>query len=241
MIQITDLSQIACGDCLEIMQEMPSASVDAIVTDPPYMLQIRSDGVGALSPWGDLMNSAYWYAEMLRQFKRLLRSEGACLVFMNWRGLPTLMKAGYMADLPIRGVLTWSKQWPGTGHFFRTSSELLCLFVGEKFKMRNRCLLDVQYFPPVPTAKRLHSAEKPVELLRFAIENISSDAEHDTVFDPFMGSGSTGVAAEMEGRRFIGIELDERFYDVARKRIEEVGKQQSILQYTGQSQEGIAR
>lgn len=59
MIQITGLSQIACGDCLEIMQEMPSASVDAIVTDPPYMLQIRSDGVGALSPWGDLMNSAY--------------------------------------------------------------------------------------------------------------------------------------------------------------------------------------
>lgn len=190
MIQITGLSQIACGDCLEIMQEMPSASVDAIVTDPPYMLQIRSDGVGALSPWGDLMNSAYWYAEMLRQFKRLLRSEGACLVFMNWRGLPTLMKAGYMADFPIRGVLTWSKQWPGTGHFFRASSELLCLFVREKFKMRNRCLLDVQYFPPVPTAKRLHSAEKPVELLRFAIENISNDAEHDTVFDHSWGAAA---------------------------------------------------
>lgn len=167
-----DAYEVRQGDCLDLMHKMPIASVDAVIADPPYMINTKSDGMGKLDPWADYMNAAYWYAELLRAIRRVLSPNGAAWVFMNWRGLTTLNKASCEARWPIGSVLTWAKDWPGTGNLLRSSSELVCLFVGDDFKMPRHDLLDVQTFKPVPTAQRVHPAQKPTELLRFLIEAV---------------------------------------------------------------------
>lgn len=221
-----DAYEVRQGDCLDLMHKMPIASVDAVIADPPYMINTKSDGMGKLDPWADYMNAAYWYAELLRAIRRVLSPNGAAWVFMNWRGLTTLNKASCEARWPIGSVLTWAKDWPGTGNLLRSSSELVCLFVGDDFKMPRHDLLDVQTFKPVPTAQRVHPAQKPTELLRFLIEAVCPGG--GIVLDPFAGSGSTGVACAETGRRFVGMEMSERYHGLASRRVAEAYAQQRL-------------
>lgn len=155
------------GDCIDVMRGMSEGTADCVIADPPYMIGTKSDGHGKLDPWADYMNASYWYAELLRSIRGVMSPTGCAWVFMNWRGLATLTRAACDAGWPIGSVLTWHKDWPGTGNLLRSSSELVCLFAGEWFEMTRRDIQDVQTFKPVPTSQRVHPAQKPVELLRF--------------------------------------------------------------------------
>ena len=123
--------------------------------------------------------------------------------------------------------MVWSKDWPGTGDPLRASHELCLLYTCEGFKRPNAKTLDVQTCKPVPTAHRVHSAQKPVSLLRMMLE--FTTARGDTVLDCFCGSGSTGVAAVSLGRRFVGIEANAAIAEVARRRIEAEASQGQLF------------
>ena len=183
------------------------------------MINTKSDLHGKLQPWGDYMNAAVWYRSVLLELKKALKNDGCAWVFMNWRGMSTLTKAACDAGWPIASCMVWNKTGLGTGNYLRSKYELVALFAMPDFQIKNRGIADIQEFKQVPFHRRFHSAQKPVELLKFLIEN--STEERDIVLDPFMGSGSTGVACAETNRRFIGIDLDGGFCDTAKQRINE--------------------
>ena len=207
------------GDCLDLLRAMPDASVDAVVTDPPYGINTKSDGSGKLSPWADLCNAAFWYKEWMIECCRVLKPTGSMWTCMNWRSMVTFQKASCDAGWPIESMLVWDKSWigPGGSRGLRPSYELVALWAMPDFAISNRGLPDIQVFKWCGHKPTEHPAEKPVGLMRFCVEHGSPDG--GVVLDPFCGSGTTGVASLECGRSFIGCELDQRWSDFARRRI----------------------
>lgn len=212
------------GDCLEIMGELPLMSVNAVITDPPYMIGAISTGNASAKAggWADMENSAWWYSEWLKRARRALKQDGFCCVFGNWRSLPTLLYAFSKIKWQVDSLLVWDKEWigPAGPRQLRPTYEVV-LFAGmPKAKIANRSASDVYRCRWMAGNSKTtdHAAEKPVDLMRHLIRLTTN--EGDTVLDCFMGSGTTGVAAHMEDRRFIGIEREvEYFNDIAVPRV----------------------
>ncbi len=226
-----------CADCLDILPTLPK--VDAVITDPPYGINTKSDGSGKLSPWGDLVNSAFWYAAWIAEVRKKLRPTGALWSCLNWRSLVTFQKAACDIGWPIDSLMVWDKQWIGPGGVrgLRPSYELVALFGGADFAITDRGLPDVQQFPVGSFKPNGHPAEKPVALMDFLVKHTAGPV----VMDLFMGSGTTGVSASKAGRQFIGIEMDERWFDIACRRIEQAQKQAPLFPHEqGQKPEQLA-
>lgn len=205
------------GDCREILPEIGGA--DLIVTDPPYVFGIASTfEEGKAGGWGDLMNAAAIYAGWLREFWRIVSNRaGAAWVFNSWRSFPVLARAAHEARWPIESLLVWDKEWigPGGPRGLRPTYEVCALFAHPEYQVRDRSTPDI-WRAKWAGAKEHHPAEKPTALLRRMIQAGGGDGP---VLDPFMGSGSTLIAARDSGRRAIGIEIEERYCEIAAKRL----------------------
>ncbi len=191
-----------------------------VLTDPPYMINTKSSGGGKINPWADYCNAAYWYAEWIRESRRILKSTGCLWSFMNWRSIVTFQKAACDIGWPIESMLIWDKCWIGPGGVrgLRPSYEMVALWAMPDFKLRNRGLYDIQRFKWSSVKPHGHPAEKPVELMRWIVEE--STEPGNTVADLFMGSGTVGEACVNTGRDFIGIELNSDYLQIAKERIE---------------------
>lgn len=205
------------GDCREVLPEIPTAGL--VVTDPPYVFGLASTfEEGKAGGWGDMMNSAGIYAGWLREWWRLIENTaGAAWVFNSWRSFPVLARAAHEARWPIESLLIWDKEWigPGGPSGLRPSYEVVALFRHPLFKVTDRSTPDI-WRSKWAGAKEHHPAEKPVSLLERMIGAGGGDGP---VLDPFLGSGSTLVAAKNLGRRAIGIEIEERYCEIAAKRL----------------------
>ncbi len=214
--------ELHLGDCLEIMQTLEDESVDAVITDPPYMFGAASTSGGSgnakISKFGDLLNQSYFYREIINVCERVVVPDGCIWMFSNWRGFPVMMKAVVEADQSIASVLVWDKCWIGPGGMvgLRPSYELVILIPFGTFALPNRGLPDI-WRHKWASKKPHHPAEKPLSLLKQMV----SETPGDTILDPFMGSGTTGVACVQTGRNFIGIEIEPKYYEIAEKRIAE--------------------
>lgn len=217
------------GDCLELMKDIPDGSVDMVLTDPPYMINTKSTGAGKLNPWADYCNASFWYAEWMRQAKRISKNTGCLWSFLNWRSFVTFQKAACDIGWPMESVLVWDKCWigPGGAKGLRPSYELVALWAMPDFKIENRGLYDIQRFKWSSKKPHGHPAEKPVDLMKWVIEQ--STRPGDTICDLFMGSGTTGEACMLTGRSFIGMELDPSYFETACKRIGEAQKQIKLV------------
>ncbi|HMV46535.1 MAG TPA: site-specific DNA-methyltransferase [Blastocatellia bacterium] len=208
------------GDCAELLPAMPD--VDLIVADVPYSFGLNSTDDGA--SWGDLMNAAQVYAGWLRQFRRLTATKnGAAWVFNSWRSFPVLARGANDARWPITSLMVWDKGRMGAGPLrgLRPRYELCALLMHDGFKIQNRKLTDI-WLQPLPYRKPTgHKSEKPVGL----IEKIICESGSRSVLDPFLGSGTTAVAAKQLGVKCIGIEIEERWCEVAAKRAEQAEHQ----------------
>ena len=226
-----------CGDCLEVLPTLAAGSVDAVITDPPYSSGTRreaSKGVRksmnretADEAWfaSDCLTTTgfVWLMRSLALLTKRIMGRGAhFLSFIDWRMYPQLSAAIESADLRQVGLVVWDKQHFGMGNYFRNQHELLLHFTyGKSRPMARRDLGNVLRVPRQGTD--LHPTEKPVELLALLVSAVTHESE--TVFDPFMGSGTTLVAAELFGRRGIGIEIDPGYFDIACRRVEQAVKQ----------------
>lgn len=203
------------GDCRDVLPTLPD--VGLVVTDPPYIFGIASTE-GKVG-WGDLMNSSVWYASWLSETKRLTANAGGAVwVFNSWRSFPVLARASYDVQWPIQSLLVWDKDWigPGGTQGLRPQYELVALFVHPTFSILNRSLPDVWRHKWMSTIGVTdHRAEKPVELLT----RIVNESGAGLVLDPFMGSGTTLVATKKLGRKAIGIEVEEKYCEMAAKRL----------------------
>lgn len=206
------------GDCREIIPELEG--VRLVVTDPPYVFGLASTAQeGKAGGWGDLMNNAAFFAALLRDFERLIGGNaGAVWMFNSWRSFPVLARAAFEARWAIESLMVWDKEWigPGGPNGLRPSYELAALWVTGGFRVANRSTPDIwreQWSSHKPSG---HPAEKPEPLIR---RIIAAGPVSGAVLDPFLGSGTTLVAAKNLGHSAIGIEIEERYCEIAAQRL----------------------
>lgn len=232
------LNGIFCGDCLKIMRQLPENSIDLIVTSPPYNLK-NSTGNGmnvntrtgkwagaalqnGYSHYDDCMpheNYVKWQNDCLKEMFRLIKDEGA--IFYNHK---RRVQNGLLQDrddilkgLPVRQIIIWKRAGginfnPG---YFLPTHEVIYLIPKPKFRLKPKANAYGDVWEFTQEMKNGHPAPFPVAL----IDRIISSTNAETVLDPFMGSGTTAIAALMNRRKYIGIELSPEYCDMAEKRI----------------------
>lgn len=203
------------GDNAEILPTL--GKFDAVITDPPYGINTKSDGNGKLNPWADLCNSSIYYKNWFLCCKDKLKPNACMWTFLNWRSMVTFQKASCDAKWPIESLLIWDKSWIGPGGIkgLRPSYEMVALFTKGEFAIADRSTADVQVFKWSSVKPTGHPAEKPLDLMKFLIEKSSAD----TILDPFAGSGTTGRAAKDLGKQAVLIEMDEQYCEIAAQRM----------------------
>ncbi|MDR1398097.1 MAG: site-specific DNA-methyltransferase [Desulfarculales bacterium] len=205
------------GDCRDILPLLGRA--DTVIADPPYMINAKSAGTGKLNPWADMCNNSVFIQTWLLHCRHKLIPGGALWSFLNWRNLVSFQKAACDMRMPIESLLVWDKECIGTGGIkgLRPTYELVAFWAVNDYAIDNRGLPDI-YRAKWPSFKpNGHPAEKPVDLIKWLI-SISGN-EGEIILDPFMGSGTVGVAALEMGRRYIGIEMDQAWFVSACQRI----------------------
>ena len=220
--------QLINGDCIEQMKIMADKSVDLILTDPPYECENHGGGQAALAQRQlvrdkhiDFMSTGFDYDHVLTEFIRLCKIPNI-LMFCSNKQVSTLMSWFEQKRIPV-DLLVWSKvnPIPLCNGKYLSDCEFIVYAHGKGAVFNNECPYEykrkVYSSVIVPSANRLHPAQKPVELLQRYISLHTMTGA--TVFDPFMGSGSTAIAAYNTERDFIGVELDKTYYDVAKQRI----------------------
>ena len=137
--------------------------------------------------------------------------------FCNWRSVPTLTKAAHDAGWDINSLAVWDKEIIGTGSTrgLRKRYEMIAVLIDGP-GLSNRSVHDIFRARAMVRKPSGHPAEKPLPLMR----QIVTATDGDTILDPFMGSGTTGVACHELSRRFIGVEINPDYFEIARRRIE---------------------
>ena len=205
------------GDCLELTKNIPDGSVDLVLTDPPYGMAFKSNH--RKEKYNEIQNdkSLEWLERYISECYRVLKNNSAIYCFCSWHNVD-VFKQAIEKKFKIKNILIWEKNNTSMGDLKASYAPKYEMII---FAHKGRKLLNGFRYADIIKANRtgnkLHPTEKPVELLKTFICN-SSD-ENAVVFDGFMGSGSTGVACVNTNRRFIGIELDEGYFNIAKERI----------------------
>lgn len=238
---------LRCGDCLEVIKQIPDGSVDCVITDPPYGIEYKAFRSGR----GNIINddNLCWVDKFCKEISRVLKHGNHIYCFTDIEYSAEFIFGLRKNGFKIRNLLTIPRGVKGNGgnRIFQQQFEF-CIFAtlgkkedGRKFnktkilKPSEVYLKDKRYNPKeylyrLPdnwhwlkasehnSKNILHPTQKSVECIETML-NISTN-ENDTILDPFMGSGTTGVACKHLNRNFIGIELDEHYFEIAKNRIE---------------------
>jgi len=225
------------GDALAVLRDLPSGSVDAVITDPPYSSggMMRGDRAtpGTHRKYsgnavhlrqefsGDSRDQrayGYWTALWSAQAMRVTKSAGLALTFTDWRQLPTTTDAIQSGGWIWRGLVPWYKPntRPQVGRFTNQCEYVVWASNGALPVDYTASTLPGFYQASPVSGNREHVTQKPLDVMRELVKIVP---EGGTILDPFMGSGTTGVAAVLEGRKFIGCELSDHYIEVARRRI----------------------
>ncbi len=223
------MAELIHGDCMAYIKTLPDHSVDLILTDPPYNIAKYSTGNIPL-PGREALNNdiADWDTvpiepgELLYDFKRIIKPKGNIFVFTSYNLIGKWHEA-FDSEFDTFQYFIWHKTNPAPkiykNGFLNSCEMMICLWnKGHTWNFTRQNEMHNFFESPICMApERLrdpkHPAQKPVRLLSHVIRIASNPG--DVVFDPFMGVGSTGVAAEQCGRAFIGCEIDRRYYDAA--------------------------
>ena len=213
------------GDALELIGEVTApGQIAHAVTDPPYILQAGSSSTkgSKTGGWADMMNASHWYASWYRMVSTSLKETGSLWSFGNWRSLPVMQRAAIDADLPAVSCLVWDKDWigPAGPQALRSQHELCLVLARPGFRLPDRSQGDVLRVKVGSYKPTGHPAEKPERLLRRIVE-LTGAGEGQTILDPFAGSGTTLAAAKFNGLQAIGIEAEERWCEVAARRLDQ--------------------
>ena len=224
------------GDCLELMQQIQSETIDLIVTDPPYKIITGGDsnGKNSIRPKGilsgnrELMKFIPKFSEWLPECYRVLKKGTHAYFMVNSTNLTEMLVEVEKTGFKIHNILIWKKNNCTPSQFYMKNCEYIIFCRKGKAKYINnmggsKTVHDINNIK----GNKVHPTEKPAELMSIYVENSSN--VKDLVLDPFMGSGSTGVACVNTFRNFIGFEIDENYFNIATKRIEEAQELNELL------------
>ena len=203
------------GDCLTVMDSLDKASIDCLITDPPYGMSYKSPTESHRPIIND--NHLNWLAPFAIKAYDLLKENAHGYVFCSHHHVDVFKKV-LSSVFDYKNILIWEKNTVGLNDFITNYGPkyemIIYLNKGKRTLNGGR---DPNLFKFIKPKNELHPTQKPVDLMEFLI--FKSTHEGDVILDPFMGSGTTGIAAKRLKRRFIGIELDEAYFEIASKRI----------------------
>lgn len=214
------------GDCLELMKDIPNESIDLIVTDPPYLIKYKTNRRKNKEHdfCSEILNDDNYdlISNYIKECFRILKNDTAMYMFCNCDRVDYFKQELEKTGFNIKNMIIWVKNNHTAGDLkaqFGKQYEILFLVNKGRCLFNGKRITDVWNFDKVSGNKQVHQNQKPLDLLEQCILKHSKD--DDVIFDGFMGSGSTGVACKHTNRRFIGIELDDNYFEIAKKRIEE--------------------
>lgn len=234
------------ADALAVLASLPTASVDALITDPPYSSggAYKGDRSGATGKKytgahgvipdradfsgdnRDQRSHLTWMNLWLYEALRVVRPGGTCALFTDWRQLPTTTDALQVGGWVWRGVVPWAK--PGGRPIYKQRAWInQCEYVvwgtaGSSAVTEDGSTVPLPGFYEASAPRdREHQTQKPLDVMRALCRVVPEGA---TIMDPFAGSGTTGVAALLEGRHFIGCEMTGHYAEVAARRLRTVAQ-----------------
>ena len=227
------MNKLINGNAIEFMKTLGNESVDLIVTDPPYPTTKR--GISKNTTTGGLVRSELGRKgkifkhndikpiEYIPEFYRLLKDGSHCYIMTNHVNLQEMINVATECGFKFIKSLIWNKGNKIMGQYYMSQFEYILFFRKGKGKKINKCgTADILNVPNKKTkdenGKNLHDTEKPVELMKILVENSSQVGE--LVLDPFVGVGATAIACKELDRQYIGVELDEHYYNIAVNRID---------------------
>ena len=221
------INKIIHGDCLEIMRNIPDESIDAIITDPPYGISFKST---RQTYQGDIKNDSLeeWQKilpSFLIEFKRVISPRGCCCCCCCGGGktpVTAIFTMEAIKHFNLIQTLVWRK-FVGTGWKYRPAYENIVILSKTATEYswydtsKNMANVIENINQDIPTNKWQHPTQKPVRLMELLIKNHTKPG--DMVLDPFCGSGTTCEAAKKLGRKYIGIEIESRYIEMAERRL----------------------
>lgn len=209
------------GDCLERMKEIPSGSVDMVLTDPPYGMDFQSNRRVVNAKFAKIANDKCldWVDSFIEECHRVMSDNSAIYFFSSWHNID-YFKMAIERKFKLKNMIVWVKNNHGSGDLkggYAPQHEIVFYACKGRVLNRGKRIPDVIYADKVPSAKLVHPTEKNISMLEVFV-NQHSDMSM-TILDPFMGSGTTGAAASNLDRKFIGIEMDDHYFEVANGRI----------------------
>ena len=215
------------GDCLELMKDIPDGSVDLVLTDPPYMIETVGAGIYKRADKQyvkELDGIKDGFDEkVLDEICRVMKKINVYL-FCSQKQIIPLIDYFVKKKNCNWNILSWHKSnpVPACGNKYLTDTEFVLFFREKGVKIYGEYETKFTYYVTPLNQKDKkqyeHPTIKPIKILQNLIVN--STLENGVVLDCFMGSGSTGVACVNTNRRFIGIELDDKYFEIAKQRID---------------------
>ena len=212
------------GDCLEVMDKLieEGIKVDCILTDPPYGMNFRSnyrkEKYNPITNDNDLDFIESYFGKCYA----LLKEDTHIYCFCSWHNIDKF-KIEFEKYFKLKNIIVWEKNNTSMGDLkgsYAPKHEFI--LYGHKGRRLRNGFRYADIIKANRTGNKLHPTQKPVDLLEIFINQ--STNENEIVFDGFIGSGSTGVACMNTGRKFIGIELDNNYFNIAKERIEDACK-----------------
>lgn len=223
---MVDLRQ---GDCLELMKDIPDESIDLLVTDPPYKIvqggctnkavRLKGSNQEQLKKGTLFNNNSIKFSEWIPEVYRVLKNNSHCYIMSNDRNINELLNICEKVGFKLLNILVWGKSKHSPNRYYLKNCEFIVFL--RKGKAKNINNMGTKQLLLIDNVEnKNHPSEKPIKLMKILIKN--STNEQDKVLDPFMGSGTTGVACKELNRNFIGIELDENYFNIAKERINSI-------------------
>lgn len=218
-------------DAVSFLQSLTTESVDLVITDPPYESLEKHRAIGTTTrlknskassnEWFKIFPNAR-FAELFTELHRVLKRNTHLYFFCDPETAFIAKPIGEAAGFKFWKPLIWDKKRIGMGYHYRSRYEMILFFEKGKRKLLDLGTADVLEEPRVVNG---YPAEKPVRLSEILIGQ--STVTGDTVIDPFMGSGSVGVAAVSMKRNFLGNDICQEAVDISVRRLLEAGAQPS--------------
>ena len=198
------------ADCKEIISQMSDKCVDIILTDPPYGQNWKSNNYVGGNPWGDIIGDDRYPVEMIPEFFRLARN--AVIAFCRWNNLAEITPQP-------KSLIVWDKGGGSMGdleHEYSRQYEVACFWAMENHKWRNGRPHDII------RVNKIHDLKHPTEKNQLLLEKILEQNAGTSVLDCYAGSGSTLGAAKKLRLKSIGIEMEEKYCEVAANRLRDI-------------------
>lgn len=220
------MSRIFNDDCLNIMKRIKSQSIDLIVTDPPYLINYktchRKDKTHQFCTVIQNDNNPELITNYIKQCYRIMKNDTAMYMFCNCDKVD-FFKQQLQKYFKMKNMIIWVKNnWTAGDLKAQFGKQYQIIFLVNKGRkcFNGKRHTDVWMFDRVVGKNQLHQNQKPTQLLDRCI--LSHSNQNDIVFDGFMGSGSTIISCIQNNRKYIGVQLDENYFNIAKERIEKI-------------------